>query len=78
MRRPIIAISLIVVLLVLLSVSYVSASERAPGSPTLRWVTTSATTAELRADGLTDGGVPGNGAMTWDIYFRFPNNVAAP
>ena len=78
MRRPIITISLIVVLLVLLSVSYVSASERAPGSPTLRWVTTSATTAELRADGLTDGGVPGNGAMTWDIYFRFPNNVAAP
>ncbi len=78
MRRPIVAVSLIVVLLVLFSVSYVSASERAPGTPTLRWVTTSATTAELRADGLTSGGVQGNGAMTWDVFFRFPNTVPAP
>ena len=78
MKRSLAAVSLLAILLVLLSVSFVGAEQRAPGSPSLRWVTTSATTAELRADNITDGGVTGNGAMTWDIYFRFPASVASP
>jgi predicted outer membrane repeat protein len=32
----------------------------------------------LRADNITNGGFAGNGAMTWDVYFRFPVSVAAP
>lgn len=77
MKRSI-AVSLMVVLLVLVSVAYVGAEQRAPGTPSLRWVTTSATTAELRADNITNGGTAGNGAMTWDIYFRFPATVPSP
>jgi hypothetical protein len=65
-------------LVVLMLATTVSASPDAPGAPTLRWVTTSATTAEIRADGITNGGVAGNGAMNWDIYFRFPTNVPSP
>ena len=65
-------------LVLMMLVTAVSANPDAPGTPTLRWVTTGATTAELRADGLTNGGVAGNGAMNWDIYFRFPSSVAAP
>ncbi|MBE2235223.1 MAG: hypothetical protein IAE85_17130 [Anaerolinea sp.] len=78
MKRSIAAISLLVVLLVLVSFSLAAAEPQAPGTPTLRWVTTSSTTAELRADNITDGGIPGNGAMTWDIYFRYPASVPAP
>jgi hypothetical protein len=78
MKRMFTAVSLLVVLMVLFSVSYVGAEQRAPGTPSLRWVTTSATTAELRADNITTGGVAGNGAMNWDIYFRFPESMAAP
>lgn len=78
MKRSIVVVSLLVLLLVLFSFTLVGAEQRAPGTPTLRWVTTSATTAELRADNLTNGGTAGNGAMTWDIYFRFPASVATP
>ena len=78
MKRSILSLVLLVTLLLVLSVPFVSAADRAPGTPSLRWVTTSATTAEIRADGLATGGVAGNGAMNWDIYFRFPGSVAAP
>lgn len=78
MKRSFAVVSLLVVLLVLVSFSLAAADQRAPGSPTLRWVTTSATTAELRADNITNGGTAGNGAMTWDIFFRFPASVPAP
>ena len=66
-----------VVFLALLS-TVVAAAPAAPGAPTARWVTLNATTAEIRADGITDGGVSGNGAISWDFYFRFPPSVGAP
>jgi len=78
MKRRILVLCAVVLALALVSVSLVSASPQAPGTPTMRWVTTGATTAELRVDGLTNGGTAGNGAVGWDIYFRFPNSVAAP
>ncbi len=73
-----ITVSLVAALVLVLLATAVSAAPNAPGTPTVRWVTTSATTAELRADGITNGGVAGNGAMNWDIYFRFPNSVTSP
>lgn len=70
---------LVVALALFLSTAFPSsATPGALGAPTLRWVTTSATTAELRADGLTNGGTPGNGAISWDLYFRFPVTVTSP
>ena len=77
LKRNII-VGLVVALVLVLLATAVSAAPNAPGTPTVRWVTTSPTTAELRADGITNGGVSGNGAMNWDIYFRFPNTVASP
>lgn len=56
----------------------IRAETETPGTPTLRWVTTSPTTAEIRADGITNGGTGGNGAISWDLYFRFPASVSAP
>jgi hypothetical protein len=41
----------------------------------MRWVQTGPTTAEVRADGITNGGVAGNGAIAWDVYFRIPESV---
>lgn len=56
-----------------------AAAPTGPGTPTLRWVTTGPTTAEIRADGIENGGgQANNGAISWDIYFRFPNTVPAP
>lgn len=78
MKRIFSIVSMIAIMLLILGVPNVGAEPEAPGSPSLRWVTTSATTAELRADNITDGGVAGNGAMTWDVYFRFPASVPAP
>lgn len=76
-RRLSIVLLMVGALLVFASVS--SAAPGAPGTPTLRWVTTSTTTAEIRADGIANGGgQPNNGAISWDIYFRFPNSVSAP
>ena len=77
MKRKLVIVAVAALVLVLLA-TVVSAAPVAPGAPTLRWVTTSATTAEIRADGITNGGVAGNGAMNWDIYFRFPVAVNAP
>lgn len=78
MNRRISALFISIVVLLVL-VTSVAAAPDAPGTPTLRWVTTSATTAELRADGIENGGgLPNNGAISWDIYFRFPDTVAAP
>lgn len=78
MKRRLLILSMVVLVLILGTVSLTSASPEAPGAPTLRWVTTSATTAEIRADGITNGGTAGNGAISWDIYFRFPNSVNSP
>lgn len=59
--------------------SLASAGPTAPGAPKLRWrATANPAVSEIRADNITDGGTAGNGAMTWDIYFRFPGSVASP
>ena len=78
MKRRIPVLLIVALTVFLLTASLTGAAPGAPGTPTLRWVTTSATTAELRADGLTNGGTAGNGAISWDIYFRFPVTVSAP
>jgi hypothetical protein len=76
-RRLFLVVVSAVVLLMLVPV--VSAAPAAPGTPTLRWITTSPTTAEIRADGIANGGgQANNGAISWDIYLRFPNTVASP
>lgn len=62
----------------LLLCTAIRAEVETPGAPTLRWVTTGPATAEIRADGITNGGTPGNGAISWDVYFRFPASVNAP
>jgi hypothetical protein len=78
MKRRILVLLVVALTLFLFTASLSSAEPGAPGAPTLRWVTTSSTTAEIRADGLTNGGTSGNGAISWDIYFRFPESVASP
>ncbi|MFZ2421040.1 MAG: hypothetical protein WBV59_22935 [Anaerolineae bacterium] len=75
-RRFIILGALVALLLV---ASMASASPAAPGAPTLRWrATANPSVAEIRADGITDGGTAGNGAISWDIYFRLPASVSMP
>ena len=78
MKRRILVLLVVALTLLLLTASLTSAAPGAPGAPTLRWVTTSATTAEIRADGITNGGTAGNGAISWDLYFRFPVTVNSP
>lgn len=77
LRRSITAFLVVAFILVMFA-TVTTAAPAAPGTPTLRWVTTGPTTAEIRADGITNGGTAGNGAMNWDIYFRFPATVASP
>lgn len=78
MKRRILVLLIVALTLLLLTASLTSADPGAPGAPTVRWVTTSPTTAELRADGITNGGTAGNGAISWDLYFRFPGTVNSP
>lgn len=76
-RRLASLLAALVALAVLTSLA--SAGPTAPGTPTLRWrATANPNVSEIYADAITDGGISGNGAMTWDIYFRFPNSVSAP
>ena len=76
-KRQFIILGALVALLLVASMA--SASPAAPGSPTLRWrATADPNVAELRADGITDGGTAGNGATSWDIYFRLPPEVSMP
>lgn len=75
-RRFVILGALVALLLV---ASMASASPAAPGTPTLRWrATANPNVAEIRADGITDGGTAGNGATSWDVYFRLPASVSMP
>ena len=74
--RPLFLLPILLCLVLAAPLAY--AAPKSPGTPTLRWVTTSATTAELRADGITAGGTAGNGAIAWDIYFRYPASVSPP
>ncbi len=53
-----------------------AASNDGIGSPTLRVIQGSDNkTAVIVADGITDGGSPGNGAISWDIFFVLPSTV---
>ncbi len=76
-KRQWVVLSALVVLLLLASMA--SASPTAPGTPTLRWrATANPNVSEIYADGITDGGTTGNGATSWDVYFRLPPSVAQP
>lgn len=76
-RRRFIILGALVALLLVASMA--SASPAAPGAPTLRWrATANPNVAEIRADGITDGGTAGNGAISWDVYFRLPPEVSMP
>jgi hypothetical protein len=77
-RKRIAAFTVALVALIMMA-SLAAASPSSPGTPTLRWVATgNPNVSEIRADGITNGGIQGNGAMNWDIYFRFPGSVSAP
>lgn len=76
-RRQFIILGALVALLLVASIA--SASPAAPGAPTLRWrATADPNVSEIYADGITDGGTAGNGAISWDIYFRLPPEVSMP
>lgn len=64
------------VLSLLLLASVVSAGTAGIGNPTMR-VAPGANnqTAVIFADGITNGGTAGNGAISWDIYFTVPTTV---
>jgi hypothetical protein len=68
---------LVAVTLVLGIVPLVSASNPSDlGNPTLRVnPTASPTVSQIFADGITDGGVAGNGAAAFTIWFTVPSNV---
>jgi len=67
----------LVALLALTLASVAGAGPSAIGNPTMRWrATANPNVSEIRADGITDGGSTGNGAISWDIYIQTPNNVA--
>lgn len=62
----------LVVALLGISLVVANASPTGIGTPTLRLVPTGTDNVfEIRADGITDGGIGGNGAISWDIYFRY-------
>lgn len=46
------------------------------GNPTMRArATSNPNVVEVRADGITDGGITGNGAAAYTIWFTVPSNV---
>lgn len=64
------------VLSLLLLATIVSAGTAGIGTPTLRVVAgVSNQSAVIYSDGITDGGLAGNGAISWDIYFTVPSTV---
>ncbi len=76
-KRHFIVLATLVALLAVASMA--SASPAAPGTPTLRWrATSNPLVSQIIADGITDGGIPGNGAISWDVYLRLPQNIPAP
>ncbi len=76
-KRQFVVLGVLVLLLLVASIA--SASPTAPGAPTLRWrATSNPNVSEIYADGITDGGTGGNGATSWDVYFRLPPSVSMP
>lgn len=76
-KRHFVILAALVALLLIASMA--SASPAAPGAPTLRWrATSNPAVSEIYADGITNGGTAGNGAISWDIYVRLPVSVPEP
>lgn len=70
------ALVAITVLLLMVSVASGAGPNYGVGTPTLRIrATNNPSVSEIRADGITDGGVSGNGAISYDIYVYVPDNV---
>lgn len=68
-----VAVTLLIGVLPLVSAS----SPDGLGNPTLRArATGNPNVTEIIADGITDGGIPGNGAAAFTIWFTVPSNVA--
>ena len=62
----------------LLLFAIASASTTGIGSPTLSAVPGAASMqVDIVATGITNGGVAGNGAISWDVYFVVPTTVAS-
>ncbi len=72
--RPIIALLLLAILLL---APVAGAAPAGIGNPTLRVIPgANNQSAVIVADGITDGGVSGNGAISWDVFFVLPSTVA--
>lgn len=72
------ALVAIIGLLLMVSVASSAGPSFGIGTPTMRFRATSdPAVSEIRADGITNGGVAGNGAISWDIFVFVPNNVTA-
>lgn len=68
---------LLVLSSLLLGVAVAGASTEGIGNPTLRVVNGgNDQTAVIYSDGITDGGLAGNGAISWDIFLTVPNTIA--
>lgn len=72
-----VSLALVVLIGALVLVSVASANGPSGiGNPTLRVVNGgSPNSATIYADGITDGGSTGNGAIGWDIYITVPNSI---
>lgn len=74
--RPIIVLSLLAGLL--LAPVAGAAGPADLGSPTLRVIPgANNQSAVIVADGITDGGLPGNGAISWDVFVVVPSTVTS-
>ena len=72
--RPIIALLLMAILLL---APVAGAAPVGIGTPTLRVIPGGSNqSAVIVADGITDGGMAGNGAISWDMFFVVPSTVA--
>lgn len=77
-RRSAALVAIIAVFLMVSAASSAGPNGFGIGTPTMRFrATSNPAVSEIRADGITDGGVAGNGAISWDIYVLVPNNVTA-
>ncbi|MCB0002198.1 MAG: hypothetical protein KDI07_05590 [Anaerolineae bacterium] len=65
------------VLCLVLAATMAGAASNGIGNPTLRVANGGSTlTSVIYADGITDGGAAGNGAISWDVFFVVPSGVA--
>ncbi len=67
-----------VFLVALMLAPVAGAASEGIGNPTLRVIAGGNNqSAVIVADGITNGGVSGNGAISWDIFFVVPSTVAS-